>query len=135
MAVVSLSTIAIELADANPSTMSWSSQLPFVVIQRRHRHNHHPSPYVAILSMSPSITIPSNIYQVPFDIRQCPYGPFHPPTSIHRRSFPLTRCILQIICIVYIRIRYHILQTICMYSSRSYIGFFIINTYIYILSY
>jgi hypothetical protein len=84
---------------------------------------------------------PSGVHQLLFDVCQYVYvefylsSPFHPPMSIRCYSSPSTRHILQIICTMYIRIRYHIFQTVCMYFLKSYIGFFKINMYIYIFSY
>jgi hypothetical protein len=56
-------------------------------------------------------------------IHRCPSTYVHPLMSIHHRSSLSTCRIFQTVCIVYIHILYHILQTVCTYFSRSYIGF------------
>ncbi len=45
-------------------------------------------------------------------IHGCSSTDFHPPTSVQHCSSPSMRCIFQIVCTTYIRIQYHILQTI-----------------------
>jgi hypothetical protein len=89
------------------------------------RHNHRPSPFVAIPSMTPFITVRHSSVRCssPSIQHTSTSIPFHPPTSICYLSSPSTCRIFQIICITYIRIRYHILQTICMYFSKLYISF------------
>jgi len=80
--------------------------LSFVTI--RHRPSQFRSTFVSFRLMSINVR---------------PSGPFCPLTFIYHHSSPSTRYIFQIICTAYICIRYRIFQTICTYSSRSYIGF------------
>jgi len=77
------------------------------------------SPFVVVLSTShPSQFCPTSI-----NVRFHSSGPFHPLMYVHCLSSPSTRHIFQIVCTMYIHIRYHIFQIVCTYFSRSYIGF------------
>jgi hypothetical protein len=78
-------------------------------------------------SQSMSIRFPLSFIEHPFDLHPFVWfrlsGPFRPLTFVRHCSSLSTCRILQIICTMYKRIQYCILQTICTYFSRSYIGF------------
>jgi hypothetical protein len=55
----------------------------------------------------------SNTFYPPTSIHQCPPINVCPPMSVRRHSSSSMHHIFQIILTTYIRIRYHILQTVC----------------------
>ncbi len=115
-----------------------------VAVQCCHHHNHRPSLllFVEIIVVAvhcscysrplPSIVYCSSINVIvhhcpshfrPMSVSFCLSNLFCPRMSVRRCSSSSTCRIFLIVCITYIRTQYHILQTICTNSSRSYIGF------------
>ncbi len=119
-------------------TPSLQSSWTQIVLQHSRHHSCHPSPFafpcrhhlsqssfVIVPSMLRFLTIrrrPHNSIWRPSTSVQCPSTSVQPTFPIHRCPFvaihPRRRYILQIVCTMYIHIRYYILQTICMYFSR-----------------
>jgi len=98
--------------------------LPSIVYCR-----HHPS-------QLPFIIVLPNIRQFPSDVHVHPFGPFRPPTSVYCHSSLLMCHILQIVCIVYIRINTVFFKSYVHINSFLKNLYLILkNTYIYIFLY
>jgi len=99
--------------------------LSSVMVIRYHRKAHGCGSLCNVMVVTLSFVVRPVViaFQPLMSIHRCPSTDVHPLMSIHRCSSPSTCRILQIVCIAYIRILYHILQIVCMYFSRSYIGF------------